>query len=70
MSKIQQQSPTTSPTKIIKHWSQKKHETVLTSDVIKNSLFQDAIQGGSDNGQFIYINKNIKSVTLRIKLQN
>jgi hypothetical protein len=61
MSKIQQPqqlSPTLSPTKTIKHWSQKKHETVLSSELIQNSLFQDAIQGGSDNGQFIYISKS------------
>ena len=69
MSKIQQQQQqqqiTTSPTKVVKHWSQKKHETILSSDLIQNSLFQEAILGGSDNGQFIYINKSYNTERLQ-----
>ena len=50
----------TSPTKNIihKHWSQKKHESTITSDFIEKTNFADALTGGSDNGQFIYINKS------------
>ena len=62
MSKNQQN--TDSPIKV-KHWSQKKHESVITSDLIENSLFSDSIQGGSDNGQFIFISKSFSAERLQ-----
>jgi hypothetical protein len=59
----------TSPTphhhqeQISKHWSQKMHDSVVSSHIIDQygpSLFYSKIRGGSDNGQFVYFDSNFK----------
>lgn len=42
----------------IKHWSQTCHETILSSND-KNHPIQLNLQGGADNGQFVYLNESI-----------
>ncbi len=37
------------------HWSQKKHDSCISSHCIENSNFLQKIRGGSDSGQFIYL---------------
>jgi hypothetical protein len=48
------------PTTPTKHWSLKKHETVLPSNLIDTNDFLLSLDGGSDNGQFIFINDKIQ----------
>ena len=46
-----------------KHWSQKMHESVVSSHVIDQhgvNLFYSKIRGGSDNGQFVYFDSTFK----------
>jgi hypothetical protein len=38
-----------------KHWSQKKHDSCISSQCIENSNLLQKIRGGSDSGQFIYL---------------
>ena len=55
----------TSPSQT-KHWSQKMHESIVSSQVIDqfcSNLFYSKICGGSDNGQFIYFDSTFKSST-------
>ncbi|CAF3013359.1 unnamed protein product [Rotaria sp. Silwood2] len=42
----------------IKHWSQTCHETILVSND-NNHTIQLPLEGGSDNGQFVYFNDSI-----------
>jgi len=44
----------------MKHWSQKKHESVIASHCInKTNQFLMKIKGGSDSGQFIYFDSSL-----------
>jgi hypothetical protein len=54
MSKSNQTSDQLSPNKSAKHWSQKIHETIVYSEIIRNRNLIERIKGGSDYGQFIY----------------
>ena len=42
----------------IKHWSHTCHETILSSND-KTHPIQLSLQGGADNGQFVYLNESI-----------
>ena len=46
-----------------RHWSQKMHDSVLSSQVIEHQgshLLYSKIRGGSDNGQFVYFDSALK----------
>lgn len=51
-------SNTPTPPTTTKHWSQTIHETVLSSNDPDHCL-QLSIGGGSENGQFIFINESV-----------
>ena len=38
-----------------KHWSQKKHESCITSQCIEKSCFLSKLRGGSDSGKFTHL---------------
>lgn len=42
-----------------KHWSQKKHESCISSQCIEKSSFLSKLRGGSDSGQFIYLDSSL-----------
>ena len=44
---------------VIKHWSQKKHESCMPSHCILKSNFLSKLRGGSDSGQFIYLDSSL-----------
>ena len=48
----------------MKHWSQKKHESVIASHCVnsKTNQFLIKIKGGSDSGQFIYFDSSLHTV--------
>jgi hypothetical protein len=45
--------------KLNKHWSQKIHETSITSDLIIKLNLIEHIIGGSDNGEFIHFDSSL-----------
>lgn len=53
----QQQQQNTST--FARHWSQKKHESVISSQHIEKNNFLNKIRGGSDSGQFIYFDSTL-----------
>lgn len=46
---------------INRHWSQKKHESVVASQNVETLNFLSKIRGGSDSGQFIYLDSTLIS---------
>jgi hypothetical protein len=54
-------TPTSTATPASKHWSQKKHESVVSSIFVASDYFLSKLRGGSDNGQFVYIDATLNS---------
>lgn len=50
---------TSSNGNLAKHWSQKKHESCISSLCIEKSNFLQKLRGGSDSGQFIYMDSSL-----------
>jgi hypothetical protein len=42
-----------------KHWSQRKHESCISSQCVEKSSFLSKLRGGSDSGQFIYLDSSL-----------
>lgn len=49
-----------------KHWSQKKHESILCTQSLDLSLFLSKLKGGSDNGQFVYLDTSFSSTSIKL----
>lgn len=53
-----------------KHWSQKKHESSISSQSIEKSKFLSKLRGGSDSGQFIYIDASLVTANSNLPIDS
>ena len=55
-----------------RHWSQKKHESSISSETVEESNFLSKLRGGSDSGQFIYLDPSLATInsSLPMDLEN
>lgn len=56
-----------------KHWSQKMHDSVVSSHVIDQhgaNLFYSKIRGGSDNGQFVFFDSTFKCASINEEINS
>jgi hypothetical protein len=63
-SMIPAQTNNSSPNTCNKHWSQNIHESTLSSRLVDSDQFLSCINGGSDNGQFIYFDSSLNNIEL------
>jgi hypothetical protein len=49
-----------------KHWSQKKHESVICTQSLDLTQFLSKLKGGSDNGQFVYLDASFNSSIMKL----
>ena len=66
----QQQQQQADNNNVTKHWSQKKHESSISSQSIEKSKFLSKLRGGSDSGQFIYLDASLVTANSNLPIDS